>query len=353
MYYEIYDEIRQALENQQSPDLQKLINKSYLDIFYDLRSEITHIYDENKDRERLIGDNYTYLFSQKIINGIAKAIFLGLKPGEWMEDLFLPSGRMKVPSGALEFDLALPCLYLSKAETISYAETHLMKWEDEFMKLAPALLKNPGIIISREGFRAHLYRILEIIFSYRHDHPKRSRWVEFIHELMIHGKSFTQSQLAQEFSLVDLGDSILVKDVAFKTLPYLEYHLSAELGTLSTQSTLTMPASQDPLELFSAINQYLIYRLPICHFSIGELMFIAKDEYSLNQYYDWYIKNWTTSKDIQIIYLDNELKVKKEISLDAFPNELKRMQYSIVLGFKAKQGEREIFYSAEPKMLKY
>lgn len=352
MYYEIFDEIRHAKENNKEFTIQQLVNKSYLDSFYDLHSEINPIYDFSTDSKRLIQNNYPYLLTQKIINGISKGIFLGLKPGEWMNGMFLPTGRIKVPTSPLHFELNEPCLYIKKQETITYSDTSFQVWEDELMKIAPDLEKILGVRISREGFKAQLYRILEFIFGMRFDNPKRSPWIEFIHFLMIHGKSYTLEELKNSFVVEESGDWLILKDSKFKTRAYLEYFHNQKLDSLSTALATLVDTSLDSKALFSSLNQELVGKIPLSHFSIGELMFINKDEYTINQYYDWYIKPWTESKEITLFLLDNVSFQYKEAELSQFPSVLKESKYAIVLGFKANENGVDVYYSAEPKMLK-
>lgn len=348
MYYEIFDELRIAAEAGESIDPQLLINKSYIDSFYDVRSQIRPIYDRKNDLDRLIQKNYTYFFTQKIVHGISKAIFLGVDPDAWEKDFFFPSGRMKVPKNPINFTLGEPTLLFENSDTFSYATSSLQKWEDAYLTLAPALLEEFNLKISADGFKAQLYRILEIIFSYRFDGKKRSSWVVFLHELIIHGKTFKREELPSRFTLSSKSNRLELRDPGFETLPYLEYIHNRQLGNLETTVPKDMKLTGDAMADFSAINKYLLGRIPMCHFSIGELMFIAKDEYHLNQYYDWYVKTWTQAKDIEIFYLDNDHHSRKSCDIKDFPEQLRRMKYAIVLGFKS----GETYYSAEPKMLK-
>jgi hypothetical protein len=352
MYYELFDEIRHSVNSKQKISWKKLVNKSYIDSFYEVRSEISPIFDFKVDLDRLIQKNYPYLLSQKILSGMAKGIFLGLKPEKWMEDMLLPSGRIKVPETNLTFDLEHPCLYIKKQENISFADTSLQVWENAFLKIAPDLEKNPGIKISREGFKAQVYRILEFIYGMKCDSPKRSPWVEFIHLLMIHGKTFTLAEIKQNYQVEEAGDWLVIRDTKFKTRPYLEYVHNRNLGLVKTSAITEVKTDQNDKTIYSALNTSLLGKLPLCHFSIGELMFISKDEYQMNQYYEWYIQPWTTSKDISVAVLDNNTFEYKKYAISDFANVLKTNNYAIVLGFTFIEDGKEVCFSAEPKMLK-
>jgi hypothetical protein len=347
MHYELYDELRHSEEIQKPIPLQLLINKSYLDAFYDLRSEIFPIYDRKKDLDRLIQNSYPYLLTQKIIHGIAKAIFLGLDPACWESSIFLPSGRMSVPAEEMHISPGQPCLYF-QSDKITYDQSVLQLWENAYLELAPHLAKEFGIQISADGFRAQLYRILEILFSYRSERTKRSAWVIFLHELIIHGKQFDISNIQEGFSSTIIEKRVLIKDENFKTLPYLEYTHNQSLGEISTLSDKKLFPDAGSLKIYSHLNQSLLGKIPMCHFSIGELMFIAKDEYKMNQYYEWYVRPWTDSKEVEIYYLDNDLRSQRMSLIQDFPAVLRTSKYALVLGFKA----NGFYYSAEPKMLK-
>jgi hypothetical protein len=347
MYYELFDELRHSEEVQKPIPLQLLINKSYLDAFYDLRSEIFPIYDRKKDLNRLIEKSYPYLLTQKIIHGIAKAVFLGLDPACWKSSVFLPSGRMSVPDNEMHFSLDQPCLYF-QSDKINYEQSALQVWENAYLELAPHLTREFGIQITAAGFRAQLYRILEILFSYRCDSPKRSAWVIFLQELIIHGKEFDSNSMPEHLNSTTSGTRVVIRDKSFKTLPYLEYTHNQSLGEFSTlvDEKLTLP--DGAMNSYSALNEYLMGKVPMCHFSIGELMFIAKDEYSMNQYYQWYVRPWTESKNVEVYYLDNDLRTQRMSLIQDFPGVLRLSKYALVLGYKADG----ICYSAEPKMLK-
>jgi hypothetical protein len=121
------------------------------------------------------------------------------------------------------------------------------------------------------------------------------------------------------------------------------------LNTAEIEVSFSSPA--DGLLCYSEINRALLGKLPICHFGIYELMFISKEECSLSNYYDWYIRPWTPSKDVILFYLDNMTREKCQCGLQDFPERLKRIKYTLVYGFKA-MDHGEIFYFSEPKMIK-
>lgn len=349
MYYELFDEIRYAVDQKSSITWESLINKSLIDSFYDVRSEIQPIYNAEQELTRLSDGNYTYLFYQKIINGIAKGIFVGAAPGAWMKDMFLPNGRIRISSEPIKFYLSSPSLFVKNGEDISFKSSHLAIWEDELMKIAPDLNQKLGITITREGFKANLYRILELTLGLRSQTAKRAHWVEFLHELIVHGKLFSHEDLKKKFAFSDIGEFFRITDPTFKSHSYLEYDFYSKLGVIGTESFSDPGLNfKDPLKNYSLLNESLIGKIPLTQYFLTGHLFIWKEEFSLNQYYEFFVQGWSKSKNAKIYYLENNTGKLKTATLADFGNELKAQKYAIALGFEVDG----MYYSAEPKMVK-
>lgn len=350
MYYEVFEEIKHAQENSISLKDIQLINKSLIDSFYEIRSQINPIYKEEDDYNRIVGKNYSYILYQKIISGIAKSIFLGVNPWSWDRPAILPSGRLSVPLTPLLIDSRFPLLFFRSTE-ISYENSSIKKWEDEVIAASEHLNSKLGVSITREGFRANLNRILEILFSMRSDSSKRrTNWTIFLHDLIILQKSFTKDELTN-FQFDEFDGYTEIVDPSFKSHNYLEFlHLSSLSRTNSSEFKMAL-SGHTAIERYSSFNSQIISKIPLCHFYVNEHMFIGKEEYTFEQYLDFYVYSWTKSPHIHLVYLENGTSTKKTLPLNKFKEELGKMKYSLLLGF-FEERDGKVYYSAEPKMVK-
>lgn len=353
MYYEVFEEIRAFSNANTGPEKLKLINKCYIDSVFEVRSQINPIYKDEDDFKRLTGNSYAYIFYQKIISGIAKAIFVGMNPWSWDSSIFLRSGRLSVPGNSLEIDGRHPLLYF-QGDVYSYDNSSLKKWEDELFLIQDSLNQKLKLNLSREGFRAHLYRILEILFSMKSSSPKRrTSWSVFLHELLILQKTFSREDLLHlNFQIEQRNFFSKVVDTSFPTLDYLEFKFLAKQGIINTDEISIQVTEKDPLKVYSEINLQLTGKIPLCHFYINEHMFVGKEEYSLNQYIEYYISPWTKSSKLFISYLENGTAEEKCEEIADFARTLKVMKYSIILGFHEVLDGKKLSYSAEPRMVK-
>lgn len=353
MYYEIFEEIKYADESNKEIDSLKLVNKSFLDSFYEVRSEINPIYKESDDYNRIVGLNYSYLFYQKMVSGIAKSVFIGLDPWSVGEKIFLPSGRLKVPGKSLRIDSRKPILYFH-GDVFSYENCSLKRWEDELIGSSENLNKKLNLSITREGFRAHINRILEIIYSMSSSAKKRrTNWTIFLHELIILQKTFSSDELSQLGFVVKKDDGFLkVLDYNFSTRDYLEFKLMADLGMIKTDSIHVPELTGTSIEKYSQLNAAVLGKIPLCHFYINEHMFVGKEEFTLDQYTEYFVHPWTKSSNVRITFLENETNKMMEKSLSDFKAKLQEMKYSIICGFHEVSGGQNLHFTSEPKMVK-
>jgi hypothetical protein len=353
MYHEIFDELRYCETNSLELAPIQLLNKSLIDSFYDVRSQINPIYDENNDHKRLVGSNYPYLFYQKMITGIAKAVFVGFNPWSLGKDIFLPSGRLKVPTQPLIFNYEYPLIYFNQ-NIFSYDNSSLKKWEDEILASAPFINANLNISITKDGIRANLYRVLEILFSMRSSSNKRrTNWTIFLHELLIQGRVFTQETLEQlGFSIHQTEGFTKVIDTHFPTHDYLEFRYLRNLNEINYSAISNLELSGSAMDKYMQFNNEICGKVPLVHFGINEHMFVYKEEYSLEQYINFYVYPWTKASQIFLTYIDNIEARTTTSSIEEFKSSLSRCRYAIVLGFFEKRDGKELNYYSEPRMVK-
>jgi hypothetical protein len=354
MYYEIYEELKSYSDQNQAPHLGKIVNKALIDSFFDLRSQIHPIYKEEDDSRRLVGNNYPYLFYQKIIHGIARSIFVGLDPWGLGDNIFLASGRIKIQETPLRFNSTYPLLFFKSDGGLNFSNSSIKKWEDELMYRSESINSKLNLTITREGFRAHLYRILEILYSMRSSSKKRrTNWTVFLHEFIILQKEFGKEELKNlGFEIQEFNGFKILFDENFPTVDYLEFNFLKNLGLFDSSEIKLPTLTGTALEQYSTVNKHLMGKIPLCHFFINEHMFIGKEEYSLQQYTEYFVHPWTKAQDLQIHYVENGTGIKKEAGFDQFTRELSQMKYSIVLGFHENRDKSEMYFSAEPKMVK-
>lgn len=354
MYYEIFEELKYCDNTNTLSNTSQLVNKSFIDSFFEIRSQINPIYNETEDYKRLVGNNYSYLFYQKIISGIAKSIFLGFNSLTLKEPIFLPSGRIKIPSQNLQFHFQNPTIFFNSWD-LSYSNSSIQTWEDELFGISHDLNSKLKLSISREGFRANLYRILEILFSMKSSSQKRrTNWTVFLHEFIILQKKFSLSDIQNlGLSVMENSPFFYIVDPSFPVLNYLEFAHLHRLGTVNTESIKITPLSGTSIEKYSQFNSQIQGRLPICHFHLNEHMFVYKEEFSLSQYVEFFIHPWSKSREIFLTYIENDTHQINTLSLSDFTDMLAEMKYALILSFHEMRDNSKIFFSAEPRMIKY
>jgi hypothetical protein len=355
MYYEVYDDLVFSNQNNKALPAISLINKSYLDIFFDGHSFLGHRYSQEHEVSRLVQKSNPFLFYQKLILGVSKGTFLGFNVFRLPENFFTDQGRIKVPEVDLEFVLGDPCLLFTSKE-LRFETSQFQKWEDELFKIEDSINTFLNVKINSEGFKANLYRTLEIMYAMKSSAPKRrTNWTVFLHELIVHKKVFTKDELASRFGFLieQEGEYFRVTDPLFPTHHHLEFQHQKSLGRISTRKlaeTLDLSDQSKPITTFSRINEHLLGKIPLCHFHLNEHMFVYKEEFELNQYYDFFMKPWTGDKNLKIIFRENETNEEKSQPFSEFARELRKLRYSLVEGFVSE--DSGICYSAEPKMVK-
>jgi hypothetical protein len=346
MYYEVFEEIRKG-----SFSHQELINKCVIDSIYRPKSQIQDIYNSVQDHKSLLENSYPYIIYQKVLMGISTAVFFGMDPYSWNEGFFLENCRIKVPKNPLNLYMTWPSLIFESGDTLSFKKSSLAKWDIELRKISSSIQKITGVTITEEGFRAHTYRILENLMSLQAQSPKRTRWAEFLHEILIIDKTFTLSELKEKFTISNLEDGrILVEDREFISKDYLEFNFMKKIGHLNTQiMTQELKTEEDAFGLFSKVNDLIMGKIPLSHFYIGQHMFVGKEEFNLNNYYDYYIKTWGINNELTVHYLNNPTGERESCSIEEFPKKLKQSEYIIVLGVTEKSRGT---VDAQPRMLK-
>jgi hypothetical protein len=356
MYYEVLDDIVYGYEKNKTLTEISLVNKSYLDSFFDLRSVLHRKRPIEEELYQFVQKNHAYLYYQKLIHGVCKSTFLGFNLFNLKGDIFSESGRLKVPEHDLELHLGEPCLFFISDQQFNFQSSQFQKWEDEVFKIQDSINSLLKVQITREGFRANLYRTLEIIYSMRSSATKRrTNWTVFLHELIIQQRSFDRSEIETRFGfqLGSCGNAFKLTDLLFPTQKYLEFDHHKSLGMISTFSiaeTLDLGDQRNPMETFSRLNRRLLGKIPLCHFYLNEHMFVYKEEFEFNHYYDLFVKAWTEDKKIKIHFKENETGLEKSLAIDQFAKELREKKYSLTYGFSS--DETQICFSAEPKMLK-
>jgi hypothetical protein len=354
MYYEIFDELHHCQLTGSAPDAHALVKKSLLDGIFEVHSLLAAPRSVEADLQRLVGSSYPYFYYQKIMGGMAMALFLGLDVTAWSgQDIFHPQGRLRIPDSELTLHLARPTLHFKDDREFSFANSQLQLWLEGLMAISEPLSRLTGVVVTVEGFRAHLYRIIEHFYAMATTDPRRrGKWITFLHDLLVMDRKFSREELEAKGFTITPERSCRVEDPEFIYHDYLEFNLMKQLGTISStqlsQGIELGSVVSDPTKAYSLINQGLLGRLPLCNLYVNEHMFVGKEEYSLNQYHEYYIRSWTTANDIILYYQENGTGLKKEAPIADFARELKDTKYSLVFGYS--QGGQ--YFYARPRMVK-
>jgi hypothetical protein len=365
MYYEVYDCLQSNKNNPiDSKLLQQYLNKSFIDSFFEGRSYVDeNQYNKKEDLKRLIENCYPFILVQRIISGIAKSVWLGFDPSVLSIDSLDSTGRLKVPHTSMFFNLESPCVYLRSApgSELNYSETSLCEWENIFLACAEKIENEIGVQPKKEGFRSNLVRTLEGIYSLHSTHPRRCAWVRFLYEIVMSGNSVNLAEFEKKHNIkfivkkYDQGFILTINE--HEVYPYLEFNWMKQIKTIDTSSGLSELVNEvsdfnDSFEVYSAINKFLIGKLPLCHFYINEHMFVAKEEHSFNNYYDFFVKGWKQEGEYCVHFLANETTKLESLPIDKFALKLKEMKYSIILGMSSVTKKKESFFLSRPYMVK-